>query len=75
MAAATSVPALASGQFWPSPARGMCTSGAAPGRGKRVGMVDFGAISSASSLSCERDLESERRVLLWSLHKFWYEYV
>jgi hypothetical protein len=43
--AMTSVLALASGQFWPSPVPGMCTSGAAPGRGGNLGMVLFKAIS------------------------------
>jgi hypothetical protein len=39
------IPGLASGQFLPSPAPKMCTSGAAPGRGGRGGMVLFGVIS------------------------------
>jgi len=42
-ATTTAIPALASDQVWPSPARGMCTSGEAPGSGGRVGMVSFGA--------------------------------
>ena len=39
--ASTSVPMpmLASGQYWPSPMRGSCTSESAPGRGRRAGMV------------------------------------
>ena len=48
--AKTAVPALASGQFWPSPLPGVCTSGAAPGRGGRVGMVLFGPISMSSAM-------------------------
>ena len=37
--ASTSVPMLASGQYWPSPMCGSCTSESAPGRGRRAGMV------------------------------------
>jgi hypothetical protein len=47
----TPVPVFASGQFWPSPARGLCASGAAPGRGGgRAGIVLFGAISASSAM-------------------------
>ena len=49
-ACATAVPALPSGQIWPSPERGACTSGATPGRGGRAGMVSFGAISVVSAM-------------------------
>jgi hypothetical protein len=40
-ATAAAILALTSNQFLPSPAPRMCTSGAAPGRGGRVGMVLF----------------------------------
>jgi hypothetical protein len=50
VAATTAVPALASGQFWPSPLPGMCTSGAAPRRGGRVGIVLFVPISVLSAM-------------------------
>ena len=46
----TPVPVFASGHFWPSPTRGLCASGAAPGRGWRAGIVLFGAISASSSM-------------------------
>jgi hypothetical protein len=44
------IPVLASGQFLPSSAPVMCTSGAAPGSGGRGGMVLFGAISVMSTM-------------------------
>ena len=44
------IPALASGQACPSPARGVCMSGEAPGSGGRAGMMSFGAISVASAM-------------------------
>jgi hypothetical protein len=47
---ATAVSALPSGQIRPSPAHGACTSGATPGRGARLGMVSFVAISSVSAM-------------------------
>ena len=50
VATAMAIPALPSGQIWPSPARGMCTSGATPRRGGRAGMVSFGAISVVSAM-------------------------
>jgi hypothetical protein len=46
-ATATAIPALASGQFWPTPSPGACTYGATRGRGGRAGMPSFGAISIA----------------------------
>ncbi len=48
--AATAVSALPSGQIWSSPTRGACTSGATPGRGGRLGMVSFVAISFVSAM-------------------------
>jgi hypothetical protein len=50
VSATTAVSALVSGQFLPSPLPGVCTSGAAPGRGGRVGMVLFGPISVSSAM-------------------------
>ncbi len=47
---ATAIPVLMSGQFLPSPVPGMCTSGAALGRGERAGIVSFGAISVMSAM-------------------------
>ena len=47
-ATATAIPALASGQFWPTPSPGACTYGGTRGRGGRAGMPSFGAISIAS---------------------------
>ncbi len=44
-ATTTAIPALASGQFWPTPSPGACTTGAMCGRGGRAGMPSFGAIS------------------------------
>ncbi len=38
-ACAAAVPVLPSGQTWPSPATGSCTSGATPRNGGREGMV------------------------------------
>ena len=63
-ACATAVPALPSGQIWPSPARGACTSGATPGRVGRAGMVSFGAISvmSAMVVSCCESVTHESAV-------------
>ncbi len=48
--AAMANPVLARGQFLPSSVPGMCTSGAALGRGGRGGMVLFGAISVISAM-------------------------
>jgi hypothetical protein len=52
-ATATAIPALASGQFWPTPSPGACTTGATRGRGGRAGMPSFGAISIASAMVSE----------------------
>ena len=49
-ATATAISVLASGQVCPSPVRGMCTSGEAPGSGGRAGMMSFGVISVASAM-------------------------
>jgi hypothetical protein len=49
-ATATAIPALASGQFWPTPSPGACTTGAMGRRGGRAGMPSFGAISIASAM-------------------------
>ncbi len=49
-AAAMVIPALVSGQFWPSPARGPCSSGVTPGRGGKAGTMLFGAISIVSAM-------------------------
>ena len=39
VATATAVPVIPSGQNWPSPTGGACTSVTTPGRGGRAGMV------------------------------------
>jgi hypothetical protein len=50
---ATAIPALADGQFWPSPSPGACRTGATRGRGGRAGMPSFGTISIASAMVAE----------------------
>jgi hypothetical protein len=75
-ATATAIPALASGQFWPTPSPGACTTGATRGRGGRAGMLSFGAISIASAMVsecfCSGLWKSLRREGI-ILRKVWYE--
>jgi len=52
-ATATAIPALASGQFWPTSLPGTCTTGAMGGRGGRAGMPLFGVISIALAMVSE----------------------
>jgi hypothetical protein len=44
---------LVSGQFWPSPSPGVCTTGAMRWRGGRAGMPSFGVISITPSMVSE----------------------
>ncbi len=58
--AATAIPALADGQFWPSPFSGACRTGAMCERGGRAGMPLFDAISIASVMVLECFVCDER---------------
>jgi hypothetical protein len=54
------IPALADGQFWPSPSPGTCRTGATRGRGGRAGMPLFDAISIALVMVLECFVCDER---------------
>jgi hypothetical protein len=57
---ATAIPALADGQFWPSPLPGACTTGATCGRGGRAGIPLFNTISIVSVMVLECFVCDER---------------